>query len=69
MLYEKKDLLNIVEKFLVKEQISPTTFGLLSINSPTFVFDLRKGRGCREETQEKILNFINNYHQKEQTGE
>jgi hypothetical protein len=58
---KKKIFLNQVEDFLKSKNISPTTLGLKSINDPRLVFMLRAGRECREETQERVLNFMKNY--------
>lgn len=58
---KKKIFLNQVEDFLKSKNISPTTLGRKSINDPKLVFMLREGRECREETQERVLNFMRNY--------
>ena len=57
----KKDFLEIVENFLKKTNMSPTTFGIFANKEPNLVFLMRNGRECREETRERILNFIKNY--------
>lgn len=57
----KKEFLQTIEDFLTKTGMAPTAFGILAINNPALVFDLRNGRECREETQNKVLNFIENY--------
>ena len=54
----KKDFLESIEAFLVRNNMSPTTFGIKSTAEPSFVFDLRKGRECREAKQEKVLAFM-----------
>ena len=54
----RKDFLNAVEDFLERHTVSPTMFGKMSIGEPNLVFDLRKGRECREKTQERVLDFI-----------
>lgn len=61
----KKEFLETIEDFLKKNKIAPTTFGIKAYNDPSLVFDLRSGRECREETQNKVLNFINNYERKD----
>lgn len=60
----KQEFLNLIEEFLQSYQIPPTTFGILSVNSPSLVFDLKEGRECREATQAKILKFIKDYKEK-----
>lgn len=57
----KIEFLNTVEDFLIKKNMSATTFGILSNKEPNLVFTLREGRECREETQARVLNFIENY--------
>lgn len=61
----KKEFLETIEDFLKKNEIAPTTFGIKAYNDPNLVFNLRNGRECREETQNKVLNFINNYERKD----
>lgn len=62
----KKEFLETIENFLKMREMSPTAFGISSFGDPKLVFDLRKGRECREETQNKILDFINNYQEEQQ---
>ena len=54
----------MVENFLKKTNMSPTAFGVLANKEPNLVFLMRNGRECREETRERILNFINSYGDK-----
>lgn len=61
MIYTNKELIEIIEKFLKKTGMSATSFGTLAANSPSFVFDIRAGRGCGEAVQKRITDFINNY--------
>ena len=60
----KRDFLEMVENFLKKTNMSPTAFGVLANKEPNLVFLMRNGRECREETRERILNFINSYGDK-----
>lgn len=60
----KKEFLQTIEDFLSRTAMSASTFGMTTIGSPNFVSDLRKGRECREETQNRVLKFINNYEEK-----
>ena len=59
----KKDFLEFVETFLAQSLMRPSTLGVLAIKDPMFVSLLRKGRECREATQTRVLDFINNYQQ------
>lgn len=70
----KKEFLEIVENFLqanpkkketIVTGVSAFDLGMQSIGSPNLVYDLRNGRECREETQARVLDFINNYKQEE----
>lgn len=58
---KKKQFSEKVEEFLRNTGMSATAFGEKSKGEPNFVFWLRKGRECREETQERVLNFMKNY--------
>jgi predicted transcriptional regulator len=61
----KKDFLETVETFMKTKEMSATMFGILANKEPNLVFTLREGRECREETQARVLDFINNYKQEE----
>ena len=61
----KKDFLEFIEEFLQKTGMSATTLGIKAKNDPKFVFNLRDGTESREETQARVLDFINNYKSEE----
>lgn len=61
----KIEFLEMVESFLKEKSMSATTFGILANKEPNFVFTLREGRECREETRNRVLDFINNYQTEE----
>ena len=61
----KKDFLEFIEEFLQKTGMSATTLGIKAKNDPKFVFNLRDGTESREDTQNKVLDFINNYKTEE----
>lgn len=54
----KSKFLEKVEDFLKRTKMSPTAFGTKAKAEPNFVFELRKGRECREEVQERVLRFM-----------
>lgn len=54
----KAEFLEKVEDFLERTKMSPTAFGTKAKAEPNFVFELRKGRECREEVQERVLRFM-----------
>ena len=62
---KKREFLEIVEKFLIEYHFSPTRFGKKILNTPMFVFRLRKGCEAREETQNKVFAFIEKYESEE----
>lgn len=64
----KKEFLDRVEDFLTRARMAPTTFGIKAMEEPNFVFSLRKGRECREETRNKVLAFIAANDNKEKNG-
>lgn len=57
----KSEFLKSIERFLEEYRLTPTSFGMNAIKDPNFVFNLRNGRECREETQKKVLEFMENY--------
>lgn len=60
---KKIEFLDYVEGFLKTTGMSATTFGIKAVNDSRIVFMLREGRECREETQARVLDFINNYQE------
>ena len=54
----KKEFLASVEAFLAVYKYRPTRLGVDALRDPQFVFNLRKGRECREATQERVLGFM-----------
>ena len=54
----KAEFLEKVEDFLERTKMSPTAFGTKAKAEPNFVFELRKGRECREDVQERVLRFM-----------
>ncbi len=59
----RKDFLEKIEEFLRKNKIAPTALGIASINNPGLVFDVRKGRECREAVQQRVLEFMAKYEE------
>ena len=57
----KKDFLSVIEDFIKKTGVSATVLGIKAIKDSRLVFMLRDGRECREETQKKVLEFMNSY--------
>jgi hypothetical protein len=55
---EKKQFNFLIEEFITKQGISATSFGIKAIGESLFVFKLRKGRECREKTQQRVLDFM-----------
>lgn len=57
----KSEFLEVVNTFLKKTDISSAAFGKNTVNDTRLVFMLRKGRECRESTQEKVLSWMAAY--------
>lgn len=57
----KSEFLKVIDNFLEMSGMSASTFGNKAKGEPNFVFGLREGRQCREEIQEKVLNFMEEY--------
>lgn len=47
-----------VESFLRTTRISATAFGRLSVNDPTLVHRLRRGREIRHQTRSRIAAYL-----------
>lgn len=58
---QKEEFRKKVEEFIRDNSISETAFGIMALKQPLFVFQLKEGRECREATQEKVFDFMNNY--------
>lgn len=52
------DLLKVIEAFLTKHQMEPTSFGKAALNDPNFVTDLRGGREVRRRTEERVRQWM-----------
>ena len=55
----------VVEGFLVRHRLTPTTFGLWAMNDSRFVFDLREGRSCSLATVGKVRRFMDEHQRKQ----
>jgi len=53
--------LPIVEHFIERHRLTPTTFGLWAMNDSRFVFDLRNGRMCFGATIRRVYRFMAEY--------
>jgi hypothetical protein len=56
----------LVDGFIARHGLSPTTFGLWSLNDSRFVFDLRRGRSCSLATVSKVRRFMTEYERKQE---
>ena len=59
----KTDFLSTIENFLKRTNISATSLGVKALKDTRFVFMLRKGRECREATQEQVLRWMQEYEE------
>lgn len=58
---QKDEFRQLIEDFIQENQMSETSFGVLALKQPNFVFQLKDGRECREATQDKVLAFMASY--------
>lgn len=63
MIYSNKELIEYVDNFIQKTGMSDTAFGIKALKDPSFVTRLRAGRGCGEEVQKRITDFIEGYNE------
>lgn len=47
-----------VEAFLDRHEMSPTAFGLASVNDGHFVRDLREGKDIKLSTVDRVIKFM-----------
>jgi len=52
------NLLRDIEKFLRHNETAPTRFGRQVVGDPRFVFDLRKGREPRPQTERRVRAYL-----------
>lgn len=50
-----------IEDFLSRTGMSATMLGIYALNTPNFVFNLRKGKSCTVTTMQKVLDFMETY--------
>lgn len=55
------DLLEIVEAFIAKAEMTKTHFGKQAVGDGNLVAQLKKGRELRRRTREKVLSFIGSH--------
>jgi hypothetical protein len=55
---QEEPLLETVERFVAASGLSEITVGRKALNDPHFVRQLRAGRRCWPETEEKVRAFI-----------
>lgn len=52
------DLISAIDQHLARTEMLPTTFGKAAMGDPSFVFRLRKRRGCLASTVDRVLAYI-----------
>ena len=65
---EKREFLETIEIFLKQRRMKPTAFGIKMASEPSFVFDLRKGRECRENKRNFVLENMKKYQNNNSAG-
>ncbi len=53
-------LLARVERFLSRTGMKPSTFGMVAVGDPNFVYQLREGREPRRKTVQKVIDWMAN---------
>lgn len=61
-----REFLLLVEGFIALHDLSPTTFGLWAMDDSRFVFDLRLGRRCYNQTRARVRSFMEAYEKKQE---
>lgn len=61
-----EDFQPLVEQFIQRHRLSPTTFGIWAMDDSRFVFDLRNGRRCFGTTIRRVLRFMEEYEAKQE---
>jgi hypothetical protein len=54
----QEKLLADIERFLLKQGMDHTRFGIEALNDPSFVTDLRGGRRVRIDTADRVREFM-----------
>ena len=54
-----------IKCFLTETSISPTAFGIKAKNDPLFVKRVFKGQEVKEDGKRKVIDFMENYKQGE----
>lgn len=62
----EEELQLLIDQFLERHELSPTTFGLWFMNDSRFVFDLRAGRRCYSATIRKVLRQMEEHAAKQE---
>ncbi|GAA4478487.1 hypothetical protein [Gluconacetobacter asukensis] len=53
--YRPDPLLGVIERFLTESGLSATAFGVLAMNDPRFVHEMRAGREVRRATRVRVV--------------
>lgn len=61
--------LDEIDAFLKANDMSPTAFGMKSLNDPPFVAQVRKGRRVWPETMDKVRSFMKDHEAESQASE
>lgn len=61
----QETLLQEIDRFLSDHEMTETRFGVLSVNDGKFVPQLRDGRRCWPETEQKVRSFMESKRKEE----
>ncbi|MFT3686389.1 MAG: hypothetical protein QM783_15955 [Phycisphaerales bacterium] len=60
-----EEFLLLVEGFMHRYHLSPTTFGILAMDDPKFVFKLREGRASYAKTMIQVRRYMEQHGAKQ----
>lgn len=55
---KREELLQTIENFLLMTGMKPYRFGMEAMGDPNFVFEIRKGRRCYDDTEARLMNYM-----------
>lgn len=61
MAQDQTPLIDEIDSFLARHEMSPVTFGRKAMGDPHFVRDLRGGRRLWPETEGRVRDFMATY--------
>ena len=57
----KDEFRRLINRFLEVSAMAPANFGVAALDDPSFVLRIRRGRECRENTRQRVLDWMAKY--------